>query len=361
MQITRGKVLAQRFFDIAEEVDLRRAEALVAQLSRRPHFAGSARHIRLPNPPLEMSMGPRPTGLPDLLCTDTVCRLYDVGALVVTFVIDLPPAMEPESLIRLARRIAEAEEIMTEAALPLVEEIRRAIAPACKAGELSHQLSEEYTIFYLQATEPKCDAETLGLHLDIPRLLLGEIEPIAARERQQLVHAAFSYRPDDLVIIDWNAALVLEPAGGVDVPELLEFTSMQMLELRTYDNLVGVALDNLYEELEKEHSGFFRASRFARLSRRIMKLFVEVTEITERIDNSLTFLGDSWLARLHRAAVSEFGIPHWQRQLRNKLEMLRQINELLAEQISSQKSLNIETAIVGLIVIEVVIALIGHL
>ena len=357
MEITRGRVLAQRFFDIAEEVNLQHAEALVAELSRRPRFAGSARHIQLPNPPLEMSLGPRPIGLAGITTSDVMARLYDVGALVVTFVIDLPCPTEPETLIRLAQRIAEGEEAITQAAEPMVTEIRRAIARACKMGEVANDLIEDYTIFYLQATQPACDGDTLGKFLDIPRLLMGETEPIAQRQRDQFDHAQFSYRPDDLVVIDWNSALVLDPTGAVDVPELLELASMQMLELRAYDNLVGRALDSLYGDLDEEHSGVFRSSRFSRLSRRIMKLFVDVTEITERIDNSLTFLGDTWLARLHRAAVAEFGIPHWQRQLRNKLEVLRQINELLVDQITSQKSLNMETAVVGLILIEIVVAL----
>ena len=357
MYIRRGRVLLQRFFDIADAIALPQAEALVAQMSRKPRFSGSTRHIQLPSAPLEMGLGQRLCGLPGWPHADTTVRLYDVGALVLTFSVELPPDTHGEALIALAQKIDAAEESITAAARPLAEEIGRAVAQACKPNEANHGLVEEYTIFYLQATEPMGDADMLCGAVDIPRLLLGEVDNIATRERTQLMHAAFSYRPDDLVVIDWNAALVLDPSGGVDVPELLELASMQLLELRAYDNLVGRSLDNLYEELEKEKTSYFRSARFSRLSRSIMRRFVEVVEITERIDNSLTFLGDTWLARLHRAAVAEFGIPHWQRQLRNKLDVLRQINELLVDQISAQKSFNIEAAVVGLILIEILLAL----
>jgi hypothetical protein len=364
MQISRGRILVQRLFDVADAIDLVRAEACVAKLYRRPRFAGSARHIQLPRPPVEMSLGPKSLGFAGHTAQDTLCRLWDVGALTLTFILDIPPGTDGEALIRLGQQIGEAEEQITAAAQPLVEEIRRAIAPACKLApdEAAGQalLGEEYTIFLLQATEPCCDADSLGEALDIPRLLLGETEPIAACERRRLVQASLSYRPDDLVVIDWNAAVVLDPTGGVDITELLELTSMQLLELRAYDKVVERALGTLYSELERESSGFFRSAYFLRLSRRIMKLFVDITEVMERIDNSLTVLGDSWLARLHRTAVSEFGIDRWQRQLRYKLEMLRQINELIVDQITSQKSLNIEMAIFGLIILEVVIALINH-
>ena len=355
MEITRGRIFAQRFFDIAEEVDLPRAEALVAALSRRPRFVGSARHIELPSPPLEMSLGPRPTGLEATEASEVWMRLYQVGALVVTFVLDIPPDTDSEGLIRLAARISDREDAITQAASTIAEEVRAAVKPACKMGETSHVV-EDYTIFYLRTTEPACDADTIGHHLDIPRLLLGETGPIVQAERLQMVHASFSYRPEDLVVVDWNSALIMDPAGALEVAELLELTSIQMLELRAYDNIVGRALDGLYSELDRKQSAMFRSSRYSRLSRRIMRLYVDVIEITERIDNSLTFLGDTWLARVHRAAVAEFGIPHWQRQLRNKLELLRQINQLLVDQITAQKTLSIESAIVGLIILEIVVA-----
>lgn len=360
MDVIRGKVLAQRFFDIADEINLPHAEALVSQLSRRPRFVGSARHIQLPNPPLEMVLGPRPIKLLGTTATDILVRVYDVGALVVTFIVDLPNPTPTAQLIALAQRAESEEAAITEAARPVAEEIKTAIKKACKfveAADVTSDVTEDYTIFYLQHTEPACTGATLGQHLDIARLLLGEPEAVAQQVRENLLDSSFSYRPDDLAVIDWNSALILDPSGAQDVPELLELTSMQMLELRTYDAIVGKALDGLYKELEEKHKdSFLRTARYQRVSRRIMRRFVEVSEITERIDNSLTILGDTFLARLHRAAVAEFGIPHWQRQLRNKLDMLRQINELLVDQITSLNSLRLELAIVFLILLEIGVA-----
>ena len=356
MQVLRGNVLIQRFFDIADEIELSDAERLVTQLYRRARFAGNARHLQLSNPPLEMVLGRRSTEVPELQDAEVLVRLYDVGALVVTFNVEIVAGTQGDALIRLAQRLASAEDAITAAAQPIAMEVKTAIAQACRFGDPSHVV-EDYTIFYLRSTAPAVDAEGITQALDIPQLLLGETEPIALSERRQLMHASFSYRPDDLLVVEWNSAFVLDPTGASDVPELLEMTSMQMLELRAYDHLVGRALDRLYAELEARRSTLFRANQFRQLSRRIMQIFVDVSKITERIDNSFTFLGDTWLARVHRATITEFGIPHWQRQLRQKLEVLRQINELMVDQITSQKSLNIEGAIFFLIVVEIVIAL----
>ena len=356
MQITRGRVLAQRFFDIAEEVNLARAESCVRELSRRPRFVGSAKHIELPNPPLEMALGHRGVEVVGHQAHDVVVRIYDVGALVVTLVLALPDPTDPEALVALAQDIASAEDHITELARPIADEIKAAILPACKITDLTSDIVEDYTLFVVQATTPPVQASTLHEHLDVARLLAADTGGLAEQERKNLTHASYSYRPDELVVIDWNSALVLDPAGAQEVAELLEFTVMQMLELRTYDAMVGRALDRVYKDLDDTSRSLWQTRNYPALSRRIMRLFVDVVEIAERVENSLTFLGDTWLARLHGAAAIEFGIPRWQKQLRNKLDVINSINKLLAEQINSQKSMRIELAICFLIVIEVVLA-----
>lgn len=357
MKITQGRVLASRFFDIAENINLPLAEKFVSQLSRRPRFVGTAKHIDLPNPPLEMVLGGRGFQLAGFVVQDVMVRLYDVGAVVITFFLDLPNPTTPEELVTISKRIDESEDAITDSAKTVADEIKLAIANAMVPSEHILNIVEDYTIFYIQSTNPKCLGHELHEHIDIPRLLLAEPGPIAADERNSFVHTSFSYRPEDLVVVDWNSALVLDPTNAQDVPELLEFTMMQMLELRTYDAIVGRALDRVYKELDADQNRLFRSTKYQKVSRQIMQLFVDVVEITERIDNSLIFLGDSWLARLHRSSVAEFGMAHWQKQLRNKLEVLRQINELLVDQITSQNTMLLEIAVVVLILIEILIPL----
>ena len=98
------------------------------------------------------------------------------------------------------------------------------------------------------------------------------------------------------------------------------------------------------------------AKKYRALSREIMRLFVDVTEVTERVDNSLQWLGDTWYARIHRGAVEAFDIPRWQTQLEHKLDLLQEINDLIVDQITTRQSMNMEAAIVFLIVMEIVMA-----
>lgn len=356
MHVIRGQILAQRMFNIADEVDLHRAEVLVHALTRKPQFVRSAPHIRLPNPPLAMTLSGRSPGLDGLAACDVLVRLYDVGCLAITFSIDLPTPMDAEALIAFGARILEHEDVITAAAKPIAEEILGGIVPVCKLPQMS-DVYEEYTIFRIEEVSPGMDADGLHHALDISRLLVGERGKLSAIEQEHITHSSLSYSPDELVVIDWNSALVFGPANETDVQEILEFTAVQLLELRVYNDMMERALAGLYTELEQKQRLLFRSAKYQRLSHRIMRLYVELMEISERVDNSLQFLGDTWLARLHRAAITEFTIPKWQRLLRNKLEIVRQINALLVDQITARKSLNVELAIVLLIVIELIVAL----
>jgi hypothetical protein len=355
MQITRGRVFVQRIYDVADEIDLVRAEQLLTSSSRRQIFMRSAKQIRLPHPPIELSLGQRPAPVADVPACELTARIYDLGAIAVTFAIDMPTPLDAEGLVAFGARIMPSEDAFAEAGRAIAEELVGAMKSACKIQQTS-RVTEDYTIFRIYATEPRADADSLTQKLDLARLLLGETGPISQRERSQQSHAVISYSPDELVVIDWNSALVYDPSSSTELGDLLELTSMQLLELRAYDDIVGNALQRIYAELDRDRV-LFQSTKYGRLSREIMRMVIDFTEMSDRVENSLRTLGDSWFARVHRAAVQEFDIPSWQRLLDQKLEVLRQINQLLVDQIASRISFRLEGAIVALIVLEIFLAL----
>lgn len=360
MEIQRGQILVQRYFDIADEVDLKKAELLGAGISRRARFGGSAKTITLANPPLELVLAYNsPTFLDTLGTTELIARIYDVGALVLTYSIALPNNCNRDQLIAMAQRIADSDETITAISRPYVDSLRQQLASALKPGG-NLNLVEDYTIFFLQQITPVEQAEQYIEQLDVPRLLAGDTGNLSKQERKQLADTAFSYRSDDLVVIDWNSALIVEPSGVGDVAEILELATMQMLELRIYDDLIGSALDRVYRQLDVDPSAFFPARHYRKISRQVMQLFMDVSEISERIDNCFSFIGDNYLARIYRSAVEEFGIPHWQAQLKNRLQMLQRINEVTVDHLTSQKSFGIEVMIMLLILGEITLAFYRH-
>jgi hypothetical protein len=354
MRITQGKLLAQRFYDLADDIDLTRAQALLRERMPRLRSVRNARHLRIPRPPLEMALDPRPAGLGGFPDRPVLVRLYDVGVLAVTFALPLPAPLSGEELITLSIAVQDAEDAITEAGEAVAREVLSRIAGTCRNPSVS-ELNEDYTIFSIETTEPEASARELAAAVDIPRVLLAEPRPISDEARAASIET-FSWDPANLVALSWNGALLY--GEEEDVRDLLEVASMQLLEMRAFENEVGRALDHLYEEVESHRSGLFESSRrFQRLSRDIMRRLVDVTEITERVDNSLQWLGDTWYARVHRAAVRVFDIPRWQKQLEHKLNVMRGLNQIIVDQVTTRQSLRLEAAIVLLIVIEILMAL----
>src|SRR5205085_648447 len=85
---------------------------------------------------------------------------------------------------------------------------------------------------------------------DIARLLMGEVRPLSTQARTELLSRRFSYFDDDLAIVTWSAALVVESVPeDTDVQYVLEFANAQLLELRFYDSLLDKELPRTYQEI----------------------------------------------------------------------------------------------------------------
>ncbi len=355
MEITRGRILIQRFFDLADEIDLGRAATLLEQHLPRIQGLRQQRQLRIPRPPLELQLEPRPTGLPDLGPLPVAVRLYDVGAVAVTYTLPLPSPLAAQELVAWSTRLQTEHGAITTAAQLIAAELLARIAPVCKDPDIA-AIHEEYVIFAIDATAPAVDAAGLVAALDVPRVLLGEPLAVSEEERGYVSEESYSYDPSNLVVISWDSALTFGEPEGSRVVDLLEVASMQLLELRAYDELVESKLGRIYDEVEEGRVSLFRSAHYKRVARETMRLFIDVSEIAERVDNSLQWLGDSWYARVHRGAVRAFGLRRWEQQLEHKLELLRGINEMLVNQVTSGQAMRLEAAIVLLIVLEIVLA-----
>jgi hypothetical protein len=357
MQVTRGRVLLQRFFDFADEIDLKAAERLLQHHAKPSQSRSrSIRLLRVPRPPLEIALPSRSCGLSDTAEARLTFHLYDVGVIAVTFEVPMISPSSPAALIELSARVEADTDAITLAGRGVAEEILATIRTACTVPGLS-PIHEDYTIFAVDGTEPALTAQALAKEIDVARVLLGELQPISNEERDYVNEESFSYDPGNLVVVSWNSALTFGEAADPRVADLLEVANMQLLELRVYEDMVERYLDRLYDEIDRGEVAWFRSAKYQRLSREIMKLLADVTEITERADNSLQWLGDTWYARVHRGAVRAFGLRRWEHQLEHKLELLRQLNEHIVAQLTTGQSLRLEVAIVLLIVLEIVLAL----
>jgi hypothetical protein len=242
----------------------------------------------------------------------------------------------------------------------LLERIGAAIARPGRAS-----VTEEYTVFRLLRIEDAGGARLSPDHLsdnDIAQLLLGESRSLCAAARKEMISTRLSYYEDDLTVLTWTAALVVEPvAEDTDIQYVLEFANAQLLELRYYDIALDQELPRIYDEVAAARRAFhLLGRRFSRLLGILQTKVTDATESVERVENSLKVTDDVFLARIYTAALEIFRGPTWRRGIDRKVGIVRDTYSMLNAESQALRAEVLELTIILLIVLEIVLALTRH-
>lgn len=366
--VRSGQVVALRLFDLAYEMDLRKAEELWAQrahrASARSRLVGTPpKAVSFGVPPLALEIGSVTVGLDGADATVLASvRLYDFGiaALSLRFPVSDLPWTDFSALVN---RIDRAVGPGADSAVwgDLLEQLRSILGEALDRPTAA-PLQEDYLIAVVDSFDEPVTAETLQERADLVPLLSGEERPLAEGARRDLLRHRFSYHPDDLVVITWDRAFILEPQRETDVADVLEMANAQLLEMRTYDEMLDDELPRMRDMVEaaRRRTNLLASRRYARLARRLHTLVAEVTELTERVDNALQVTEDVYLARVYAAAIDLFRVPNVSAAVDRKLATIRDTYTALHGEAAGARTELLEVAILVLIAFEIVLSLVRH-
>jgi hypothetical protein len=360
--IVSGHVTALRLFDVANAIDLARAQTLWLQQSR-----DAARSRLSGTPPKAVSFGEAPLALVlpgvelnlagRVVQAQVAARLYVFG--VVTLAIRVPADGLPwAGFVALTGDMDALIGPGTPAVqwTDLLAMLREAVGAAWDRPSLS-TLEEDYLVATVHAFSRPVDTATLGTQIDLIPLLSGENRRLAEGSRNDLLSRRFSYYTDDLVVLTWDRAFVYEPTRDTDVADVIEVANAQLLEMRYYDELLDDELPRMYDLVEATRRWSFAPRRFATLARRLYTLVAEVTELTEKVDNALQVTEDVYLARVYPAALDLFRVKLVSAAVDRKLAIIRDTYQALYDESASARAGFMEMLIVALILIEVVLAI----
>jgi hypothetical protein len=365
-RLTQARALCYRIYDVGAEINLERVRTLINTDTSRLHFAREGSdYIQQANPPLAHEVGARPLKLKNGMHEAQVgVRLFDHGGLSVLIQLTIPPGTTLEELIPFSDDVSDNPEL-EKLAHEVMTEIRKVIAPAIKDAHLWEE-RESYTVFRVREIEGNPSAKQLCEAPELPRLILGEAreKKLSEAERADVMSHSFSYTEDDLAVIDWNCAFLVEPPhfASNDVADLLEIANAQLLEFRYYDDVLDKELTRVYDAIEKKKgTGTLLRSPYKKLLRELMLTLIEMSEFIERVDNSLVIVADVYLGRVYEGAVRQLRIPQWQKQVSRKQQLLSQTYGLLKGEVDNGRALTLEVMIVLLILLEIVVAFSGLL
>ena len=359
----RGAAIVYRLFDVGYEIDIERALDLLSGSSpeRARPVRGEAQALQIKSLPITVIVGAESLVLGGRRYDGEVsARIFDFGVVSLRLRIPAPSEMTWEEFSSFGNLIDEADE--PKAALDhhlrlLAERIR----PAIDRPQIA-PVTEDYVVYRIRSlTSPSgqaLPAIELG-DVDVVPLLLNESRGLSADARRELLPHRFSYYTDDLAILTWNNALIVEPAEeDTDVQFILEFANAQLLELRVYDALLDAELPQMYDRVAKARSGpaAMLSRRFAPLLANMQTLVADSTEIVERVENSLKVTDDVYLARIYSAALEIFRGRAWRSGIDGKLKIIRETYGMLNDEAQAARSELLEATIVLLIVAEIVMA-----
>jgi len=106
-----------------------------------------------------------------------------------------------------------------------------------------------------------------------------DIDHLSKQEADESTGRTLSYYEHDLVVVDWDAALVIDqPQNFDETLYILELANLQLAELEAYDRLLDDSLDEVSRTL---HTSFERVERVLAVLRRVGDAGLGATSIRE--------------------------------------------------------------------------------
>jgi hypothetical protein len=364
--LVRGAATLYRIHDVGYGIALDQVAALLA--ARMPARARPERRegqaIHIPNPPITVPLGGERVVVEGReYAAELSARLFDFGVVSLRLHVATPGELSWTEFVEFGNRMDARPETnaVFDAAL---ERLVAQIAPAVDRFSVA-PVTEEYTVYRVAALRDAAGqpiAPTALGDADVVPLLLKEQRALSADARRELLPHRFSYYADDLAILTWDNALVVEPGADeeTDVDYVLEFANAQLLELRFYDALLDAELPRMYDRVEAARTGFraLITRRMRNVLGKLQQTVADSTEIVERVENSLKVTDDVYLARIYAAALEIFRGRVWRAGIDRKLSIIRETYAMLNDEAQSVRSEALELAIVVLIVGEIVLALV---
>jgi hypothetical protein len=349
-RVVRGTARLLFAFDIGLWVDLDRCEKSLAGAGRADgirHAHRAPADIRFEAPPVRLLQEGEARPLRAGRTLPAVEMLvYEFGAVSVAYNVPLdgdiaslvPLATDSEGLRRLELDARER-----------VAGVLDAIRAAVDGAALS-PVVEDYLVYQLDEIEPALvPGETVARHRQqLARILRAESSELAEDEVADALSASIAFGPDDMTLVDWNAALVFG-RDTADVRAVLEYANVQLLEMRFLDRNLDRLLDRAYETLSRRRP----ASRAGRALRDVGRMQVDGAILFERVSNALKLLGDQYLARLYRLAARRFHLEEWNKGILRKLETIEGIYQKLADGAAAFRMELLEWVIIVLIAVSI--------
>jgi len=221
---------------------------------------------------------------------------------------------------------------------------------------------EAYTVFCFEDVGSSDDV-TVWLEGQRERVaeLLTEAAPdtLSRLQVDEVLRIQRAYTKDDLVVIDWDAALVVDRKGQFDdVLYAVEIANLQLEEYRSIDARLDRHLEAAYDDLKSRRFGLFSTHAATLKTLRLVR--IDVTQLNDAVAHIGKFSGDWYLARVYLGARERFYLDQWRKSVEDRLGQLDHLYSVVASDVNNRRMTVLEVLIVVFFAIDLVMLGFGH-
>jgi hypothetical protein len=293
---------------------------------------------------------------------ERVIKLLPVGAISIT--VRVPFDVKAIEDLVVYHDLQFSNGSLNEEVRQLAEEVRRELVPYYVRPVVNLADEEAYTVFCIES--PLRSAEGVALRAEnwlrgnrraVASLLTQEpeLDRLSKQEADESTGRYLSYYENDVVVVDWDAALLVDERQNFhETLYVMELANLQLAELEAYDRILDDSLDRAYRDLSSQRAG----SRVA-IMRELREIRIDLARFSDELSNITKFFGDWHLARIYENISARFHLADWHRTIDRKLQTLDDLYQLLNQDRTNRWMLLLEITIVLLFVIDLVMLFFG--
>ncbi|HWF19206.1 MAG TPA: hypothetical protein VG754_08060, partial [Verrucomicrobiae bacterium] len=179
----------------------------------------------------------------------------------------------------------------------LAEEIRRELWPHLIRPVPELVQEEAYTVFCIQSPFATVDDASLSAEdwlqanrREVAALLTQEpdIDHLSRQEADESTGRYLSYYEHDLVVVDWDAAMIIDQRENFHEPlYVMELANVQLAELEAYDRILDEALERSYRDLSVR-----RVRTRGDILRELRDIRIDLARFNDELSNITKFFCD---------------------------------------------------------------------
>ena len=350
-----AKLFVYRIIDIADDIDVKRLKDRLKELELRPlrlnYFTPA--YLNYTTPPVEMSEKTWHFS-PTKATVITQVKFYSLGTVTITYELMIH-GKDHKDIFSKSRAILntsqEFEEKTKEIAKRSKELLEKELGIKTYEGFV-----EDYAILWIQDRFSQQGVN--GLKGPIAQFLRNEEAELSEYEIREALRYHFSYTPNDLTVVDWDRAVTIGKNPEDDVWDVLEYTNMQLLEMRYYDHELDKRITEIYEFSKERRVPIIGFYHMYNMMKKTLEIYVDFSAVEDRITNFLRLTGDEYLSRVYIAASQRLNMRSTQESLKERLVDTKELYEMLSAEASAIRAEILEVIIILLIAFEIIFALV---